>query len=121
MARRIVYKNNGLPGYGNPLPNYKFVGYDGLTYSQLDSDGNITPIGGVSTSNSIETNPLKYILNGQDKWTDILILDENNYLHNSTPHIGDNNFTKINYNELKVFEQHAITDNHYSISHTSRG
>ena len=63
-------------------------------------------------------NPLKYILNGQDKWTDILILDENNYLHNSTPHIGDNKFTKINYNELKDFEQHAITDNHYSIIHT---
>lgn len=50
MARRILYKDNGLPGSGNPLPNYKFVGYDGLTYSQLDSDGNITPIGGVGSN-----------------------------------------------------------------------
>lgn len=52
MARRILYKDNGLPGSGNPFPNYKFVGYDGLTYSQLDSDGNITPIGGVGSGNT---------------------------------------------------------------------
>ena len=44
MARRVLYKNNGLMESNNPLPDYKFVGYDGLTYSQLDSEGNITPI-----------------------------------------------------------------------------
>lgn len=55
MARRILYNDNGLPGYGNPLPSYKFVGYNGLTYSQLDSNGNITSIGGVSNDLNVQT------------------------------------------------------------------
>lgn len=63
MARRIVYKNNGLIGSENPLPNYKFVGYDGLTYSQLDSDGNITPIGGSGGSSQ---NLSQVLLTGND-------------------------------------------------------
>jgi hypothetical protein len=54
MARRILYNDNGLPGSGNPLPSYKFVGYNGLTYSQLDSNGEITPIG-VSNDLNVQT------------------------------------------------------------------
>lgn len=55
MARRIIYSDNGLLGSGNPPNSYKFVGYNGLTYSQLDSNGNITPIGGVSNDLNIQT------------------------------------------------------------------
>lgn len=55
MARRIIYSDNGLLGSGNPPNSYKFVGYNGLTYSQLDSNGNITPIGGGSISNIFTT------------------------------------------------------------------
>jgi hypothetical protein len=50
MARRILYKDNSLSESGNPLPGYKFVGYDGLTFSQLDSDGNIISITGTGSS-----------------------------------------------------------------------
>lgn len=50
MARRILYKDNSLSQSGNPLPGYKFVGYNGLTFSQLDSDGNLIPIAGTGSS-----------------------------------------------------------------------
>lgn len=67
MARRILYKDNSLSESGNPLPGYKFVGYDGSTFSQLDSDGNIISIGGTgsggNTFNSLTTNTLS-ITNG---------------------------------------------------------
>jgi hypothetical protein len=56
MARRILYRNNSLivGSVSNPPVGYKFVGYYGPTYSQLDSDGNISAIaasggGGLST------------------------------------------------------------------------
>ena len=52
MARRVLYKDNSLLGSGNPLSGYKFVGYNGVTYSQLDSLGNISPIGGGSGGNT---------------------------------------------------------------------
>lgn len=50
MARRILYKDNSLSQSENPLPGYKFVGYNGLTFSQLDSDGNLIPIAGTGSS-----------------------------------------------------------------------
>lgn len=46
MARRVVFKENVLSQSPNPSGPYRFVGYDGLTFSQLDNLGNITPIGG---------------------------------------------------------------------------
>lgn len=63
MPRRLLFKEDQLLTSSNPPSGYKFVGYDSGTFSERQSDGDVVPIGGVSTSNSIETNPLKYILN----------------------------------------------------------
>ena len=46
MARRVIFKEDSLSQSQNPSSNYRFVGYDGLTFSQLDYTGEITPIGG---------------------------------------------------------------------------
>jgi hypothetical protein len=47
MARRILYKNDSLivGTTSNPPVGYKFVGYYGPTYSQLDENGNVSSIG----------------------------------------------------------------------------
>ena len=50
MAQRILFKDSGLGNSNNPLSGYKFVGYNGLTFSQLDSDGNLIPIAGTGSS-----------------------------------------------------------------------
>ena len=47
MAKRIVLKENGVSGY-NPPPGYRFIGFSGITFSNLDSSGNINEIGGGS-------------------------------------------------------------------------
>ena len=44
--RRVIFKEDSLSQSQNPSSNYRFVGYDGLTFSQLDYTGQITPIGG---------------------------------------------------------------------------
>jgi hypothetical protein len=48
MARRIILKDNSLvvATASNPPSGYKFVGYYGATFSQLDSNGVVTPISG---------------------------------------------------------------------------
>jgi hypothetical protein len=60
MARRIIYKVNGLTG-STPPTGYNFVGYNMGTFSQLDFNGNISPIGGVSgnTFESLTTGTLQ--------------------------------------------------------------
>ncbi len=45
MARRIKLENNALTSTGLPPAGFKYVGYDGTTFSQLDSNGNIIAIG----------------------------------------------------------------------------
>jgi hypothetical protein len=45
MARRTIYRSNSL-NLSNPPDGYFYVGYEGVTFSQLDDEGNITPIGG---------------------------------------------------------------------------
>lgn len=52
MAQRILFKDSGLGNSNNPLSGYKFVGYNGLTFSQLDSDGNIVAISGSGSGNT---------------------------------------------------------------------
>ena len=52
MAQRILLKDSGLGNSNNPLSGYKFVGYNGLTFSQLDSDGNIVELVGGNTFSS---------------------------------------------------------------------
>lgn len=49
MARRILFKDNSLVSSTSPLSGYKFVGYDGIDFSQKDSTGNISPIGGAGS------------------------------------------------------------------------
>ena len=55
MAQRILFKDSGLGNSNNPLSGYKFVGYNGLTFSQLDSDGNIVAIGGSGSGSGLNT------------------------------------------------------------------
>lgn len=55
MAQRILFKDSGLGSSNNPLSGYKFVGYNGLTFSQLDSDGNIIPIAGSGSGSGLNT------------------------------------------------------------------
>jgi len=44
MARRVIYRDNSLV-FGNPPNGYKFVGYNGVTFSQLDFTGSVKAIG----------------------------------------------------------------------------
>lgn len=55
MAQRILLKDSGLGSSNNPLSGYKFVGYNGLTFSQLDSNGNIIAIGGSGSGSGLNT------------------------------------------------------------------
>jgi hypothetical protein len=46
MADRILFKvNQNLADGGNPPAGYNYVGYDGLTFSECDENGNVQPIG----------------------------------------------------------------------------
>lgn len=50
MARRVLFKAGSSNLSTNPLPGYKFVGYDGPNFSEKDENGVITPIGGSGSS-----------------------------------------------------------------------
>lgn len=50
MARRILIKEDFLNSSSNPSPGYKFIGYNGSTFSERQSDGDIVPIGGSNTN-----------------------------------------------------------------------
>jgi hypothetical protein len=45
MARKILLKENGLDSSVAPL-GYKLIGYDDVTFSEKQSDGDVVPIGG---------------------------------------------------------------------------
>jgi hypothetical protein len=51
MARKILLKENGLDSSVAPL-GYKLIGYDGVTFSEKQSDGDVVTIGGGSSSGS---------------------------------------------------------------------
>ena len=51
MARKIFLKENGLDSSVAPL-GYKLIGYDGVTFSEKQSDGSVVTIGGGSASGS---------------------------------------------------------------------
>lgn len=51
MARKILLKENGLDSSVAPL-GYKLIGYDGVTFSEKQSDGSVVTIGGSSASGS---------------------------------------------------------------------
>lgn len=44
MARRIIYKKNGLSDSSTPPSGYKYIGLNGEIYSEKDDDGTVTPI-----------------------------------------------------------------------------
>ena len=50
MARRIILRENGLTG-SNPPVGYKFLGFYGLTFSYLESNGVVNSIGGTGSGN----------------------------------------------------------------------
>lgn len=50
MARRLILKEDYLNTSSNPSSGYKFIGYDGLTFSERQSDGDVVPIGGSNTN-----------------------------------------------------------------------
>lgn len=50
MARRVLFKTGTSNLSTNPLPGYKFVGYQGTDFSEKDENGLITPIGGSGSS-----------------------------------------------------------------------
>jgi surface protein len=57
MAKRVKLRENSLTSTGLPPSGFKYVGYDGFTLSELDSNGNIVPIGaGVNANTPIPIN-----------------------------------------------------------------
>ena len=50
MARRLLLKEDQLTSTDNPPVGYQWVGYNGLTFSERQSDGDIVPIGGSNTN-----------------------------------------------------------------------
>jgi len=52
MARRLLFKENELSLSSNPPSGYNWVGYNGLTFSEKQSDGDIIGIGGQSVSSN---------------------------------------------------------------------
>lgn len=53
MAKRIKLRTNSISTTGLPEVGFKYVGYDGNVFSELDSNGNIYPIGVINSSNTI--------------------------------------------------------------------
>jgi hypothetical protein len=56
MAKRIKLRTNSISTTGLPEVGFKYVGYDGNVFSELDSNGNISPIGAINSSNPISLN-----------------------------------------------------------------
>ena len=50
MARRLLLKEDQLTSTDNPPVGYQWVGYNGLTFSERQSDGDVVPIGGSNTN-----------------------------------------------------------------------
>lgn len=50
MARRVLFKTGTSNLSTNPLPGYKFIGYQGTDFSEKDENGVITPIAGSGSS-----------------------------------------------------------------------
>lgn len=50
MARRLILKEDQLTSSFNPPVGYKSIGYNGLTFSERQSNGDIVPIGGSNTN-----------------------------------------------------------------------
>ena len=112
MAQRILFKDSGLGNSNNPLSGYKFVGYNGLTFSQLDSDGNITPISGsggsgaVSVDNGLSIESGDIILGGTMS-IDTSLAGEGNRLSLS-------NFSRITAGVSDRFSVYAQSGNGYT-------
>lgn len=112
MAQRILFKDSGLGNSNNPLSGYKFVGYNGLTFSQLDSDGNITPISGsggsgaVSVDNGLSIESGDIILGGTMS-IDTSLAGEGNRLSLS-------NFSRITADVSDRFSVYAQSGNGYT-------
>jgi hypothetical protein len=53
MARRIIFKQDGLSNTDSPKEGFFYVGFDNTTFSQKDSNGNLDPISSGSTSSFI--------------------------------------------------------------------
>ena len=53
MARGIIFKDNGINELGNSPTGYKYVGYDGESFSEK-SGSTVSVIGGGSTTNYTE-------------------------------------------------------------------
>lgn len=50
MARRLILKEDQLTSGVNPPVGYKSIGYNGLTFSERQSDGDIVPIGSTGST-----------------------------------------------------------------------
>jgi hypothetical protein len=88
MARRVIFKEDSLSQSQNPSSNYRFVGYDGLTFSQLDYTGQITPIGGDGGISNGADNGLS--LSGNDVILGGSLIDQTNI------QLSGNTFSMIN-------------------------
>lgn len=83
MARRVIYRDNSLV-FGNPPNGYKFVGYNGVTFSQLDFSGNVTPIGGGSGGGSIGPGTINYV----PKWSSSSTLSSASNIYDTGQYVG---------------------------------